>query len=68
MSRELLKMSWFPVFVCARKPVAAIHRLRHALRMENFKNPGISRGGLMYTRIVRETKMEIPATTKGFMI
>jgi hypothetical protein len=39
--RQPLKMSWFAVFVCGRKPVAAIHGLRHALGVENFKNSGI---------------------------
>ncbi len=38
------------------KPVAAIHGLRLTLRMRNFKNPGIGRGGVMYTRVVRETQ------------
>lgn len=36
-----------PGFVCGRKPVAAIHGLRYALGMRNFKYPGISSGGLM---------------------
>ncbi len=53
-------MGWFAVFVCGRKPVAAIHGLRHALGMENFKNSGISRGGLMYTGGVRKAKTGIP--------
>ena len=63
MSREPLKMGWFAVFVCGRKPVAAIHGLRHALGVENFKNSDISRGGLMYTGGVRKAKTEIPEKT-----
>lgn len=54
VSREPLKMGWFLGFVCGRKPVAAIHGLRYALGMRNFKYSGIGGGGLMYTSVVRE--------------
>jgi hypothetical protein len=59
VSREPLKMGRFAVFVCGRKPVAAIHGLRRALGMEDFKNSDISRGGLMYTGGGRKAKTEI---------
>jgi len=29
--------------------------------MKKFKNSGISRGGLMYTGVARQGKLEIPA-------
>jgi len=61
VSTGLLKMRWFPVFVYARKPVAAIRGLRHARGIKNFKNSGISRGGVMYTGGVQKVKTEIPA-------
>ena len=60
VSRGPLKMRWFPVFVYARKPVAAIRGLRHARGIKNFKNSGISRGGLVYTGGVWKAKTEIP--------
>jgi hypothetical protein len=54
-------MRWFPVLVYARKQVAAIRGLRHARGIKDFKNSGISRGGLIYTGGVRKSKTEIPA-------